>query len=138
MKTLIVVDTQKGFGPFPQNTIDAIVTTIRKHKKTGNRIITLEVDGEGPTHYKIRKAIGKYPKASTYKRTSGSGQKEIGELEEAVVCGVYTSACVRALVDDLENDTKITVLENACWDCIERDHEYQIKEWKRSEKVEVA
>lgn len=138
MKTLIVVDMQEHFEP-PEETIDAVVDTIERHVMLGSEIVLLEDSLYEPTVERVAEVVKDYPAARTAGRIEGSGRAEIGTVNGDVeVCGIYTSACVRSLVDDLEDEMSITVIERACYDCFEEDHEHQIEEWRNSEKVAVA
>lgn len=129
---------QEHFDP-PEITVRRVVAEIKRHAELGSEIVLLEDSDHEPTVEPIRKALERYDKTRVAGREFGSGKKEIGPLDGDVdVCGIYTGACVRALVDDIKNDANVTVIQKACHDCLSREHERQIALWKDDPRVNVA
>lgn len=138
MSTLVVVDMQEHYDP-PKRTVKRVVAEVKRHMKLGSEIVLLEDSYYEPTVEPIKRALAGYDNVRVAARDEGSGKREIGPLKGDVdVCGIYTGACVRALVDDIKEDADITVLQKACSDCISRSHERQIAAWKEDPGVRVA
>ena len=131
MKLLVVVDMQHDFETSHNlDTIDAVVGLINRADELDWNVILVEFKGYGITHPQITDAIdnlelGGY--LGLVSKRDDCGSTEIhaelrlldldSEVEEFIMCGVNTTACVLATALGLSRlypHAKITFALNAC------------------------
>lgn len=142
---LLVVDMQDAFKA-SRNVLDGVEAEVKKAVRNKEWIIFLEYFGDGPTHYRLKKAVKGYKRKSFVKKDADDGSWRLIRRMDRLqlfpprirVCGVNTNACVKKTVFGIAArlDTKLVILQDLCSASTKKWHNAGIRFMQKLKGVE--
>ena len=132
---LVIIDMQLHFkAAHNKHVIKNVVKEIEAAITAEMPIFILEYSGNGDTHETILKALYDYEDKHFITKHHDSGSlvlmnylnDKLIDVNEFLVCGVNTCACVSRTIQGLieKHDKIVTVIDRAC-NCITRTHNHR-------------